>query len=222
MKGHAPVSALEQTAYASVNRRMTERLRVAGSIAVIFGRGEGVLVDLSPNGARIRHFAPVRRGASVRVSFEWEDARFSATTEVLASRLIRLGLGPSYESRVRFAFVDEASERVLQAALDGIAGRTTRRWVANLNGLSDEPQPEAPPVVNNSFIRCRLFGNRWEIKRTTDSTQPENGFVVPSESSDADIQTLCDNYSRGHDDERHLIRLMATAAVEQSLETGRR
>jgi hypothetical protein len=216
MKGQAAVSALEQLPYE--NRRASERLRVAGAIAVFFGRGEGMLVDLSPHGARIRHFAPVRRGASVRVSFEWEGARFSATAEVLASRVIRLGLGPSYESRVRFTTVDEQSESVLSAVLDGIAGRTTRRWVANLRGWSDEVQPEAPPIAGNSFIRCRLYGIRWEIKRTSDSGQPDDGFVLPSESSDADIETLCDSYSRGNDDGRQLIRAMANAAVEQSLE----
>jgi hypothetical protein len=208
------VSALEQFPFS--NRRTTERLRVAGSIAIVIGRGEGMLVDLSQHGARIRHFAPVRRGAAVRVSFEWEGARFSATAEVLASRMIRLGLGPSYESRVRFILVDESSEHVLAAVLDAIAGRTTRRWVANLRGWSDEVQPDAAPLVHNSFIRCRLHGVHWEIKRTSDREQPEDGFLLPSESSDADIETLCDNYSRGNDEERQLIRLMAAAAVEQS------
>ena len=217
MKGLAPVSALEQFPFS--NRRTTERLRVAGSIAVVFGRGEGVLVDLSPHGARIRHFAPVRRGAAVRVSFEWEGARFSATAEVLASRMIRLGLGPSYESRVRFTSVDESSAHVLAAVLDVIAGRITRRLVANLRGWSDELQPDAAPLVHNSFIRCRLHGNRWEIKRTSDRSQPEDGFLLPSESSDADIETLCDNYSRGGDEERQFIRVLATAAVDQSLMT---
>ena len=211
------MSALELEQFPFSNRRTTERLRVAGSIAVVFGRGEGMLVDLSPHGARIRHFAPVRRGAAVRVSFEWEEARFSATAEVLASRMIRLGLGPSYESRVRFTVVDESSEQVLAAVLDTIAGRNTRRWVANLRGWSDELQPDATPLVHNSFIRCRLHGNRWEIKRTSDRVQPEDGFLLPSESSDADIETLCDNYSRGNDDERRFIRVMAAVAVEQSL-----
>jgi hypothetical protein len=210
------VSALELEQFPFSNRRTTERLRVAGSIAVVFGRGEGMLVDLSPHGARIRHFAPVRRGSAVRVSFEWEEARFSATAEVLASRMIRLGLGPSYESRVRFTLVDESSESVLAGVLDAIAGRTARRWVANLRGWSDELQPDPTPLVHNSFIRCRLHGNRWEIKRTSDRRQPEDGFLLPSESSDADIETLCDNYSRADDEERQFIRLMATAAVEQA------
>jgi len=208
------VSALEQLPCKQSNRRTTERLRLAGSIAVVFGRGDGVLIDLSQHGARIRHVAPVRRGAAVRVSFEWEGARFSATAEVLASRVIRLGVGPLYESRVRFAFVDEESERILATALDVIAGRTARRWVANLRGWSDEGQCDPAPFPTNSFIRCRLHGNRWEIKRTSDPGQPDDGFAIPSESADAGIQTLCDNYSRGSAEDRQLIRLLAAASID--------
>jgi hypothetical protein len=208
------VSALEQLAYTSRNRRSAERLLVAGSVVVIFGRGEGRLVDLSQRGARIRHSAPVRRGAAVRVSFEWQHARFSATAEVLSSRMVSIDAGLSYESRVRFTFVDDESERVLAIALEGIAGRATRRWVANLHGWSDESHPEPTPFPTNSYIRCRLLGNRWEIKRTTDPIQPVDGFAVPSDSPDTGIETLCDNYSRGNADERLLIRLLAAAAIE--------
>jgi hypothetical protein len=213
-----PVSALEQVPYERSNRRKIERVNIAGSIGVVFGRGEGVLIDLSQRGARIRHFAPVRRGATVRISFEWERTRFSATAEVLASRVISLGLGPSYESRVRFTYVDDESERLLAAAIEQIVGRNTRRWVANLRGWSDETQPaEVTPFHTSSFIRCRLIGNRWEIKRTNDQQQPRDGFVLPPESGDSDIESLCDNYSRGGDEERQLIRLLAAAAVDQSL-----
>ena len=192
---------------------------LAGSVAVIFGRGEGRLIDLSQRGARIRHSAPVRRGAAVRVSFEWQHARFSATTEVLSSRVISVGAGPSYESRIRFTFVDDESERVLAIALEEIAGRTTRRWVANLHGWSDESHPEPAPVPVNSFIRCRLQGNRWEIKRTSDPVQPEDGFAIPLDSPDASIEMLCDNYSRGDADERLLIRLLAAAAIESQTQS---
>ena len=213
------MSAIEQFPHHNRNRRAAERVRVAGTIAVVFGRGEGLLIDLSLCGAKIRHFSPVRRGAPVRVSFEWQQARFSATTEVLSSRVIHLGLGPSYESRVRFTFVDEDSQRVLAAVVDQIAGRTARRWVANLRGWSDEAQSDSDPTPfpTNSFIRCRLQGIRWEIKRTRDIKQPADGFVLPAESVDSDIQMLCDNYSRGDEEERQLIRVMANAAIEHAL-----
>ncbi|HYC60975.1 MAG TPA: hypothetical protein VEK79_15540 [Thermoanaerobaculia bacterium] len=42
--------------------RSNNQVRIDGVIAVIFGRGEGILIDLSQSGARIRHHAAVRRG----------------------------------------------------------------------------------------------------------------------------------------------------------------
>lgn len=198
-------------------RRLVERLRVASTVSVIFGRGAGVLVDLSQRGARIRHSAPVRRGAAVRVSFESAHARFSANAEILASRVIGLGTGPSYESRVRFTSLDAISERALAKAIDEIAGRDIRRWVANLKGWGDEAQLPVPvPVSNGSFIRCRLRAERWERKNTNDTRQPSDGFLLPSGSTEAEIGTLCDTYSRGGEDEQQVIRLMATAAVDQT------
>jgi hypothetical protein len=200
----------------SQERRRAERLRVAGTITVIFGRGEGVLIDLSQRGARIRHSTPVRRGTSARISFEWERMRFSATAEVLAARVISLGAGPSYESRLRFTAIDPSSETVLAGALEGIARQNVRRWVANMQGWNEDAQsPAAKPT--GSFIRCRLHGRWWERKCTSDTLQPADGFLLPSDSNETEIATLCDHYARAGEEERQLIRTMAAAAVEQAV-----
>lgn len=210
------MSAIQQLSVDPGNRRRAERLLVAGTVNVIFGRGSGVLVDLSHHGARIRHSAPVRRGASVRISFESAHARFSADAEVLAARVIGLGTGPSYESRIRFTSLDAPSERVLATAIEELTERDIRRWVANLKGWSDEPQsPVAKPT--GFFIRCRLRGEWWDRKCTSDTTQPADGFLLPSGSTEAEIVTLCDTYSRSDEDRRRTIRLMAAAAVDHSL-----
>lgn len=208
------MSAIQQLPDDPQERRGAERLRIAGTVPVIFGRGDGVLIDLSRRGARIRHSTPVRRGASVRISFEWERMRFSATAEVLAARVISLGTGPSYESRVRFISVEPDSEGVLAAALDDLAGRDVRRWVANLRGWSDESQSPAPRS-SGSFIRCRLHGAWWERKCTGDTVQPANGFLLSAESTESEIAKLCDTYVRATEEGRQMIRTMAAAAVEQ-------
>jgi hypothetical protein len=213
------MSALEQLPLDSRNRRATERLRVTDPVTVVFGRGDGVLVDISLQGARIRHHAPVRRGAVVRISLEWERSRFAAAAEVLASRMVSLGQGPSYESRVRFLSIDPGCDTILAAALEGLRGRDMRRWVANLRGWTDEP-PAAAPRTTGSFIRCRLHGVWWERKCTRETSQPEDGFLLPAESSEAEIISLCDTYSAAAEDERRMIRLMAAAAVECAMGKG--
>lgn len=218
------MSALEQGSLKDFERRSTPRLRVAGTIPALIGRGEGVLIDLSERGAKLRHSTMVRRGAVVRISFEWERVRFSASAEVLASRLVSLGnekLPAMYESRLRFTKVDSAAAQVLARTLDAIAGRDARRWVANLRGWSDEIA-NVTQLTSTSFIRCRLAGIRWEVKCTHDATQPEDGFVLPSTLDDNEIVKLCADFLRADSDGRHVIRLLAAAAVEEALAASNR
>lgn len=210
------MSALEQGSPSTHERRISQRFHVAGTVPVVMGRSEGVLIDISEHGARIRHFTPARRGSSARFSFEWNGVRFSATAEVLAARVVSLGNGPSYESRIRFTDLTPDSKTVLLAAIDGFVGRDVRKWVANLRGWTDHSQPASTAAAPaGTFIRCRLHGSWWERKITTNPAQPAEGFLLPAETSQSEIDTLCSNYARGNQEERNMIRLMAGAAVEQ-------
>ena len=207
------MSALEQSFTSPLERRRAERLAVSFRLAAIVGRGEGWVVDLSRSGARLRHSAPVRRGACVRVSFEWQQRRFSATATVISARVISLGTVLSYESRVHFSGVDAKSEKVLSATLDAVTGANIRRWVANLRGWSEESLIPAAQRTG-SFIRCRYYG-WWERKYTSATEQPESGFLLPADTTEKELATLCETYARAGDEERGLIRLLAAAAVAE-------
>lgn len=209
------MSALSQ---ASLDRRTAPRLRLADPVPAIIGRGAGLLVDLSERGAKIRHTGAILRGSTVRVSFGWGGQRFTANAEVLASRVVALGSasngGTTYESRMRFIAVAPECEDVLHRALEEIAGRDMRRWVANLRGWGDDDVPATPTLVTGSYLRCRFLGMRWQTKITHDTTQPEDGFLVPAATPATEVQTLCDTYERLDDDGRRVVRLMASASVE--------
>ncbi|HEX8254208.1 MAG TPA: hypothetical protein VF846_13770, partial [Thermoanaerobaculia bacterium] len=58
---------------------------------------------------------------------------------------------------------------------------------------------------------------RWEVKRTADVQQPEDGFLVPSSIDDNEIVKLCADYARADTDGRRVIRLMAAASVEEAI-----
>ncbi len=175
-----------------------------------------MLVDLSMRGARIRHTVPVSRGASVRVSFTWGGVRFSSDAEVLASRMVSLGAAMSYQSRVRFRFLDHQSEKVLERALKEIAERDRR---GNLPGWNVTRLERAPAA--NSFIRCRLFGSWWETKITNDRTQPENGFVLRAETAESEVETLRRNYSGSDEAAREMIRVLASEALAEDAKAHR-
>jgi hypothetical protein len=163
----------------------------------------------------------VRRGATVRITFEWERARFSASAEVVGSRVVSIGSAQqptTYESRLRFLAVPPDAERVLSRTLDALAGRNMRRWVANLRGWDDEIDPTpAPAPVTTAYLRCRLLGIRWEVKSTNEVTQPADGFLLPARIDDNEIVKLCADYLRADSDGRQVMRLMAAASVEHSI-----
>jgi hypothetical protein len=210
------MSALEQGTSIGADRRVASRLRISGTVAVLIGRGDGVLVDLSATGARIRHRTLVRRGATVRISFGGER-RFSASAEVLASRVISLGAndGTTYESRLRFTALDAEAAGVLQLTLESLAGLDMRRWVSNLKGWGDSPRSQEPRLGTGTFLRCRLFHRRWEQKWTRETGQPADGFLLPAGIDPNEVRTLCDTYEGMDEQGRATVRLMAAAAVEE-------
>jgi hypothetical protein len=197
----------------AVDRRTAERIRPATPIHVTFGRGGGSIVDLSHGGMRIRHTVAAMRGAEVRVSFEWQRERFIAAAVVLASHVAALGTPTMFDTRLRFAPLNRNASELLERVMTAIHSSELRRWIANMQGWSDES------VITNSendgsFLRCRLVGRQWKTTWTHDpSHPPSNGFTVPATINKLELETLCDTYLHANADERHLIRLMAEEAV---------
>ena len=203
------MSAMETT----VERRTAERIRPATPIQVTLGRGDGSVVDLSHGGIRIRHTVAATRGADVRVSFEWQKERFVAMAEVLASRVASL-TPTMFDTRLRFKRLGTGSKELLARVMSAIHSRELRKWIANLQGWSDEaPVASGKSASDGAFLRCRLIGTLWQTTWTHDSTHPMIGFTVPSTISKLELETLCDTYLHANSDERHLIRLMADEAV---------
>ena len=219
------MSALEQTPFTvpatPPDRRVASRTRIAGVIAAHMSRRDAVLIDLSDRGAKVRHEFSVLRGSSVRLAFEWNGGRFATNAEVLASRVIALGDGNGgatiFESRLRFMEVDRDCELVLQRVIAEFADRDLRHWVNNMQGDNDAQKSEDMPKLRMSYVRLRFIRDRWwEKKWTHDSSQPEDGFVVPATFDAKDIEGLCETYGAGDEEGRQLIRTMAAEAVTAS------
>lgn len=199
-------------------RRGAPRTRIAQSVKIFVGRGEGVLVDLSLQGARVRHAVQAHRRANLRISFEWEDERFASTAEVLASRVIALSDGThptQYESRLRFRLVTEAAGQLLRRVLASVENDDVRKWVSSLRRWTASPGSTAKiSPRRGSYVRCRLVRGRWETEWTHDATQPLDGFVVPETLEQSEIASLCKTYERLDDDGHHLVRLLAAETLQ--------
>lgn len=218
------MSAIEQLpAPSSYERRRGERKRLDRILHVSVGRHAGVFIDASVRGAKIHHEGALRRGSTVRVTFEWAAQRFSAQGEVMASRIVALGAregeSATYESRFHFLYMSRESSDLLVRMLAAIGNEELRSWVGNLQGSPDGPQAADPVAARCSgYIRCRLFGREWEKKWTRDHTQPENGFLLPAGTAQADVEALCQAWEAMDVDARHVVRLTAAAIVEQTPE----
>jgi hypothetical protein len=202
----------------ATDRRTTPRHRVQEPFIINVGRGDGVLIDISTSGARVRHSTPVRLGSQVRFSFEWEKQRFGNTSVVLSSRVIALGGTPGsatlFESRLRFVAISSDSADLLTEFIDALGSSDLRRWVANLRGW---PYEERRPNAKVSFIRCRRRNGGWEKKWTRDSSQPEDGFTVPASIDESELALLCRMWDASDDDSREILRQSAHASVDCSL-----
>jgi hypothetical protein len=197
------------------DRRRFPRVRLADPIRTVIGRGTGTLVDLSANGARIRHDAPVALGSRVRVTFDWKGDRFEATGEVLASRVSSLGNGTRFESRLRFLAVPERSQEILARTMTDSLDDDLRRWVSNLHGWNEYGADEHDSRGDGTFIRCRYVNRRWQQTHTRDPLPPADGFTVPADTDPSEIRTLCRTFEESDEDGRSLVRLITGAVVKQ-------
>jgi len=102
-------------------RRQTPRYRPEIILSASIGRHEAIVADLSIAGARVYHFAAVRRGEAVRFTMRFGERVFSSMARVLASSVQALGSGPggalTYKSRLQFIDVDPKEQATLAALL---------------------------------------------------------------------------------------------------------
>jgi hypothetical protein len=200
---------------AGSDRRRFPRVRLTDPIRTVIGRGVGTLVDLSANGARIRHDAPVALGARVRVTFHWKGERFEATAEVLASRVASLDDATRFESRLRFLSVPARSQEILARTMTDSFDDDLRKWVANLHGWNEYDSGESPSRGRGAFIRCRYVNGRWQQTHTRDLLPPIDGFTVPEDTEPSEIRTLCRTFEKSDEEGRSLVRLITGAVVKQ-------
>lgn len=139
-------------------RRSETRVRLDRLLSARIGRHEGRVVDLSPRGARVRHSGSLARGATARLAFDWGGRKFAASGEILASRVVTLGMhegeSATYDTRMRFTVIEAGAQELLERVLQTIASEELRTWVGNMKGFDDEPRTDAVPRVAG-FIRCR-------------------------------------------------------------------
>ena len=121
LKAQTESDQMDAVVVDKAERRRSRRLRLPSHLPVRVGRRNGILVDLSSRGARVRHSGSLELGSEVRLSFESGEERFTAVARVLASRVIGFGTadGTSFESRISFGDLSEEMVDLVKRLLAG-------------------------------------------------------------------------------------------------------
>jgi hypothetical protein len=86
------------------------------------GRKDGTLVEFDRCGARVRHSGALKLGGELQLSFKVAGEVFAAISQVLACRVVGLGLGEGgstlFESKLNF--IDERTRDIAERML-GVA-----------------------------------------------------------------------------------------------------
>jgi hypothetical protein len=86
------------------------------------GRKDGTLVEFDRCGARVRHSGALKLGGELQLSFKVGGEVFAAISQVLACRVVGLGLGDGgstlFESKLNF--IDERTRDIAERLL-GVA-----------------------------------------------------------------------------------------------------
>ena len=80
------------------------------------GRKEATLVEIDRTGARVRHSGALKLGGELQLSFKLRGELFVAVSQVLACRVVGLGLGDGgstlFESKLNFT--DERERQIAE------------------------------------------------------------------------------------------------------------
>ena len=84
------------------------------------GRKDGTLIEIDRCGARVRHSGALKLGGELHLSFKLGGEVFSAVSQVLACRVVGLGLGEGgstlFESKLTFA--DQRTRDLAERLID--------------------------------------------------------------------------------------------------------
>ncbi|MFA6958764.1 MAG: PilZ domain-containing protein [Thermoanaerobaculia bacterium] len=214
----------------TTSRRRIGRIAFRSPRQARFGTHDAVVLDISLHGAGIRHPSPIKLGAEAILRFQLEKQEHAMRCRVVRSKVEMQqhedGLVQSYRSGLTFVGLEHEAAS-LREALRKRANRAI--MLQQANALAKEISPEArssdnidlaflaPWLKPKPFVRCTLErGRKWKMVRVSKAEQPDDGFTILAEESEADVQKLCRLFEDGGAEQRHLIQLFAHLSLTET------
>jgi hypothetical protein len=210
-----------KTVPANVERRQYGRVtpveRIRGSVGsvVIF------VADISLGGLRVAHQEALPKvGEICPVTFLWQGRRVSVRCEVrrtVVAKAARTLLDKTlYHTGLAFVSKEHVADATIREIIEASVTRALDEQRANAMGIPAIAAQSFQTGKGEELIRCELGPDGWKKTKTTNSTQPVNGFTVSAEEEPAKVEMLCRAYETGDIEGRKLIRTFASLSISRS------
>lgn len=226
-------------------RRKKTRIQLSRVILARYGSLGVAILDITDSGARIEHFTRLDVGRKARLRLDLKQREIEVEATVRSCRLHRFAPGEEtvYQSGLMFTDYSGDAAHQLKEMVATLVARSLAEQVANARGIGPVTErnmpvfrggvmagdgvdenagekakrylPDAALIADRGYMRCTLFGDRWDKKWTRQPVQPADGFTVRASELQEHIDQLCETYLKGSAEDRKLIQLMATASLEK-------
>jgi hypothetical protein len=195
--------------------RPVERIRGTAGTVVIY------LVDLSLSGLKVAHQdALPKSGEIVPVTFLWQGRRVAMRCEVRRTEVAKAARTlldkTLYHTGLAIVSKDEVADATLREIIEAAVTRALDEQKANANGIPAIAAQSFQTGKSDELLRCELTARGWTRTKTTDRTQPLNGFTVSSDEETAKVDMLCRAYESGDAEGRKLIRTFASLSISRT------
>jgi hypothetical protein len=192
-----------------------ERIRGTVGNVVIY------LVDLSLSGLKVAHQESLpKSGEIVNLSFLWQGRRVGMRCEVRRTEVAKAARTllekTLYHTGLSIVAKDEVADATLREIIEAAVTRALDEQKANANGIPAIAAQSFQTGKSDEVLRCELTARGWTRTRTTDRTQPVNGFTVSCDEETEKVDMLCRAYESGDAEGRKLIRTFASLSISRT------
>jgi PilZ domain-containing protein len=192
-----------------------ERIRGMVGTVVIY------VVDLSLSGLRVAHQDALPKiGDLVNLTFVWQGRRVSMRCEVRRTEVAKAARTllekTLHHTGLAIASKDEVADATLREIIEAAVTRALDEQKANANGIPAIAAQSVQTGKSDEVLRCELTARGWTRTRTTDRSQPYNGFTVSADEETTKVDMLCRAYESGDMEGRKLIRTFAGLSISRA------
>lgn len=208
-------------------------IALARPIAATFVDTPVLILELGASALTVSNHTLLAPDATGSLHFTWQGEQIRMESTVRSSfpetsPVLIQGGPPPFRTELAVSALWEPFASTLDRLLEAYAGEVARAQEANARGDRHENVIDGDLTLTAfsrqkarkrmGFVTYRLDGGSWSRSSSLLADQPRDGFTVTAGETDAEIEQLKSAYATGGQDERELIREMASISIRNQEE----